>query len=326
MINVKNLPIGEVLKEYGYITEEQLQGALEYQKEHRGKRLGTVLIERGYITESQMLEALGQRLHLQQVSLSGAQIDINAVACIPENLAEQYCMLGMKIEGKNLTVAMNDPLNFFGVEDVRQATGYHISILLSEEAPLRRAIHYYYSEISARKAAEKANTILRETPAPELETPDGEGDAPIIQLLNSLVQRAYNTNASDIHIEPFENKTLVRMRIDGTIVDYVTLQKGIHASLIARIKIVSDLDIAEKRLPQDGHCQIRVDRGPVNIRVSLIPTVYGEKAVLRLLANNVQIDCQETYGMAEEDYRRFSEIMRSPNGIIYITGPTGSGI
>ena len=104
MINVKNLPIGEVLKEYGYITEEQLQGALEYQKEHRGKRLGTVLIERGYITESQMLEALGQRLHLQQVSLSGAQIDINAVACIPENLAEQYCMLGMKIEGKNLTV------------------------------------------------------------------------------------------------------------------------------------------------------------------------------------------------------------------------------
>ena len=325
MINVKNLPIGEVLKEYGYITEEQLQGALEYQKEHRGKRLGTVLIERGYITESQMLEALGQRLHLQQVSLSGAQIDINAVACIPENLAEQYCMLGMKIEGKNLTVAMKDPLNFFGVEDVRQATGYHISILLSEEAPLRRAIHYYYSEISARKAAEKANTILREPPAPELETPDGEGDAPIIQLLNSLVQRAYNTNASDIHIEPFENKTLVRMRIDGTIVDYVTLQKGIHASLIARIKIVSDLDIAEKRLPQDGHCQIRVDRGPVNIRVSLIPTVYGEKAVLRLLANNVQIDCQETYGMAEEDYRRFSEIMRSPNGIIYITGPTGSG-
>lgn len=325
MASVKNLPIGEVLREYGYITEEQLEDALAYQRENREKRLGTVLIERGYITERQMLEALGQRLHLKQVVLSDVPVQVEAVACIPRQMAERYCMLGLKIENRVLTVAMNDPLNFFGVEDVRQITGYDISILLSEEAPLRQAITYYYSEVSAREAAEKANTSMKNADVEELEAPDGEGDAPVIQLLNSLVQRAYNTNASDIHIEPFEDRTLVRMRIDGTIVDYVTLQKGIHAALIARIKIVSELDIAEKRLPQDGQCQIRVDSGLLNIRVSLIPTIYGEKAVLRLLANNARIDHRETYGMIEEDYRKFTEIMRSPNGIIYITGPTGSG-
>ncbi len=325
MAEMKGLPIGEVLKEYGYITQEQLQSALDYQKTQKGKRLGEVLIELGYITERQMLEALGQRLDLQQVSLSDAHVDVAAVACIPRHLAEKYCMLGLRIKDGVLTVAMNDPLNFFGVEDVRQAAGYDVSIMLAEEEPIRRSINYYYAEVSAREAAAKANTSMKASAVEELEVEDGEGDAPIIQLLNSLVQRAYNTDASDIHIEPFEDKTLVRMRIDGTIIDYVTLQKGIHASLIARIKIVSDLDIAEKRIPQDGHCQIRVDRGPVNIRVSLIPTIYGEKAVLRLLANNARIDHRGTYGMNDEDYRRFSEIMQAPNGIIYITGPTGSG-
>ena len=325
MADVKNLPIGEVLKEYGYITEEQLQDALACQKEHSGKRLGAVLIERGYITESQMLEALGQRLHLEKIVLSSDQVSLEAVARIPRAMAEKYCMLGLGIDGRVLTVAMNDPLNFFGVEAIGQVTGCEIRIRLCEERPLRRAINYFYSEISAREAAEKANTSLKEEQVEELAVEDGEGDAPIIHLLNSLVQRAYNTNASDIHIEPFENKTLVRMRIDGTIVDYVTLQKGLHASLIARIKIVSDLDIAEKRMPQDGHCQIQVDAGPVNIRVSLIPTIYGEKAVLRLLANNARIDHRETFGMLEEDYHKFQEIMRAPNGIVYLTGPTGSG-
>jgi len=148
---------------------------------------------------------------------------------------------------------------------------------------------------------------------------------PIIKLLNSLVHRAYTTNASDIHIEPFEDKTLVRMRIDGTIVDYVTLQKGLHSSLIARIKIVGGMDIAERRIPQDGHCKIKVDGIPINIRVSVIPTVYGEKAVLRLLASQSVISHSRTYGMEETDYEKFSKMLRSPNGIIYLTGPTGSG-
>ena len=140
-----------------------------------------------------------------------------------------------------------------------------------------------------------------------------------------LVQRAYTTTASDIHIEPFEDNTIVRMRIDGVIVDYVTLQKGLHASLIARIKILSNLDIAERRVPQDGHFRTRVGEEMVNIRVSVIPTVFGEKAVLRLLAGNAVIENVGSYGMIPEDYEKFRKILKSPNGIIYITGPTGSG-
>ena len=143
--------------------------------------------------------------------------------------------------------------------------------------------------------------------------------------LNSLLDRGYNTNASDIHIEPFEDKTLVRMRIDGTIVDYVTLQRSLHPSLIARIKIMSNLDIAEKRIPQDGHFRIRLEGENVNVRVSVIPTVFGEKAVLRLLSSNSVIAHADQYGMDIKTYRRFQEMLRSPNGIIYLTGPTGSG-
>lgn len=325
MAGMKNLPIGEVLRENGYITQEQLEQALETQKLDRSKRLGAVLIELGFITEKQMLEALGQRLHLEQAELAEIRVEMKAVRCIPQRLAEQYCMLGLALKDHTLTVAMNDPLNFYGVEDIRQLTGYDIRILLAEEQPLRRAIHFYYSEVAAREATEKANTSMEQEKVQELDVEEGEGDAPIIRLLNSLVQRAYNRNASDIHIEPFEDQTMVRMRIDGTIVDYVTLKKGLHASLIARIKIISDLDIAEKRVPQDGHCMIRVNGEQVNIRVSLIPTIYGEKAVLRLLAGNTQIDHAQTYGMCEEDYQKFQEILQSPNGIIYITGPTGSG-
>ena len=143
--------------------------------------------------------------------------------------------------------------------------------------------------------------------------------------ISRLIDRAYNTNASDIHIEPFEDKTTVRMRIDGVIVEFVTLQKNLHASLIARIKILGNMDIAERRIPQDGHFRMKVAGEYVNIRVSVIPTVFGEKAVLRLLANNSNIDYPETFGMHEEDYKKLKSMLGSPNGIIYFTGPTGSG-
>ena len=190
--------------------------------------------------------------------------------------------------------------------------------------PLKKAIRYYYSEISAKKAASKANETTRSV-VEEMEVEDGDGDTPVINLLNSLIQRAYSAGASDIHIEPFEDKTLVRMRVDGTIVEYVTLKVNVHNSLIARIKILSELDIAERRKPQDGHFKVRQPDGYLNIRVSMIPTVFGEKAVLRLLSGNARIDNSATMGMLKEDYEKFLKMMQSPNGIIYLTGPTGSG-
>ncbi|MGF7011191.1 type IV pilus assembly protein PilB [Lachnospiraceae bacterium PF1-22] len=327
MANIKNIPIGELLKESGYISEEQIQQALAYQKENRGKRLGEILISLGFVTERQTLEALAQRFELKIVDLSNYEVDVEAVAKIPKQLAEKYSMLAIEQSPEGLVVATSDPLDFYGFEDVRQVTGMQLDTVLCEKEIIRGAISYYYSEVSAKQAAKKANTStdgIEEIPL-DLDINEEDGDAPIVNLLNSLVARAYSVNASDIHIEPFETKSNVRMRIDGTIVDYVTLQKSLHASLIARVKILSDLDIAERRIPQDGHFRTKIGEEFVNVRVSVIPTVFGEKAVMRLLASGGNIDYPSTYGMLEDDFEKFTAMLKSPNGILYITGPTGSG-
>lgn len=320
----KNLKIGDVLIEQGYLTKEALEDALEFQKSSSGKRLGEVLIEQGYITENQMLQAMAAKMDCQVINMDSITIDIDAVEKIPVQMAEKYVMLAVGYVNGRLQVVLNDPLNFYGLEDVRQITGQELVILLSEKAPLEKAIRYYYSEISAKKAASKANETTKSV-VEEMEVEDGDDDTPVINLLNSLIQRAYSAGASDIHIEPFEDKTLVRMRVDGTIVEYVTLKVNVHNSLIARIKILSELDIAERRRPQDGHFKVRQPDGYLNIRVSMIPTVFGEKAVLRLLSGNTRIDNSATMGMIQEDYEKFQKMLKSPNGIIYLTGPTGSG-
>ncbi len=320
----KNLKIGDVLKEQGYLTDEDLKKALEVQKNSSGKRLGEVLIEQGYITENQMLQAMAAKMDCQVVSIDNLSIDMTAVRKIPKQVAEKYCMLAIGNDGSRLQVVVNDPLNFYGLEDVRQITGQELVIYLCEKLALEKAIRYYYAEISAKIAAIKANEDM-EPVVEEMEVEDGEDDTPVINLLNSLIQRAYSAGASDIHIEPFEDKTLVRMRVDGTIVEYVTLKTSVHNSLIARIKILSELDIAERRRPQDGHFRSKQPDGYLNIRVSVIPTVFGEKAVLRLLSGNARIDNSSTMGMLQEDYVKFQRMLQSPNGIIYLTGPTGSG-
>lgn len=229
----------------------------------------------------------------------------------------------------SLEIVTNDPLNYFAFEEVRQLTGCHVVIRLSELGPLQSAIRYYYAEVGAQQAAQTANEGFAGSDAELVrieESESGDPEAPIVKLLSSLLDRAVSTGASDIHIEPFEGKTRVRMRIDGTIVDYVTLERSVHQPLIARIKIMANLDIAERRLPQDGHFRIRAGQeGHVNIRVSLLPTVFGEKAVLRILAAAGHVDHAEHFGMDDDSYARFLPMLNSPNGIIYLTDPIGSG-
>lgn len=321
---MKNIRLGDVLVSGGVITEDQLGQALAYQKSHRDMRIGAILIEMGFVSEKQMLWALGQRLNLKTVDMSDITVDLAAVRKVPHPLAMKYKVLAVKSQDGELTVVTNDPLDFYALEDIRQVTGENLVLLLSEVKPLEAAIEYYYSEVEAKAAAETANQadIGR---IEELDIEDGDDDAPIIKLLTSLVQRAYATSASDIHIEPFEDKTYVRMRIDGVIVDYVTLQKTLHSTLIARIKIIAALDIAEKRIPQDGHFKTKIGDQNLNIRVSILPTVFGEKAVLRLLAATSYIDRSGQYGMNDSNYEKFARMLQHPNGIIYITGPTGSG-
>ena len=326
-----NLRIGEVLMERNYITQEQMEQALAYQKEHREKRVGQILIELGFVTEAQVLEALAARLGLEIVSIGQMQVDLTAVRMIPRELAEKQNLLAVGFADKSLEVVTNDPLNYFAFEEVRQLTGCQVVIRLSEMGPLQSAIRYYYAEVSARKAARTANdsdmaAAQTEDLAIDMTAEGGDLDAPIIRLLNSLVQRAVTTTASDIHIEPFEGETKVRMRIDGVIIDYVTLQRALHQPLIARIKIMSNLDIAEHRIPQDGHFRARLETGPdVNVRVSILPTVFGEKAVLRILSSNTYIKNANHFGMNDETYKRFLPLLNRPNGIVYLTGPTGSG-
>lgn len=323
-----NLRIGEILAERGYVDAWQMEQALAYQKEHRDKRVGQILIELKFVTEQQVLEALASRLELEIVDVASQQVDLEAVAMVDKELAEKNLFLPLSVKNRTMLLVTNDPLNYFALEEVRQQTGCYLQILLSEEKPLRQAISYYFAEVGARQAATKANAgfvadELDDFDLTELENVDEE--APIINLLNSLVERAIKSNASDIHIEPFDRETKVRMRIDGVILEYVSLQRNVHQPLIARIKIMANLDIAEKRIPQDGHFRVRTENGHVNIRVSIMPTVFGEKAVLRLLTSSGHLDHADQFGMDDESYRQFLPLLNCPNGIIYITGPTGSG-
>ncbi|MDF2567999.1 MAG: type secretion system protein [Oscillospiraceae bacterium] len=324
---MKNIPIGEVLIDYGYITQEQLERALEQQSKDKSKRLGAILIESGYLTETQMLEALGQRLQMQLVTLETYPIKIEAVERIPKQLAIKYNLIGISEKDGNLIVAVSDPLNFYAVEDIRQVTNMTLHIVLSEAKSITSAIEYFYAEIEAQKAVTQIrytidDSVIEAAAEAEVET---ENSAPVVKLLNSLLVKGYNTNASDIHIEIFESQTVIRMRVDGSIVDYVTLSSGLHSSLIARIKILANLDIAEKRMPQDGHFKTTIEGFEMNVRVSLIPTVYGEKAVIRFLYTNTQIDNMYYFGMNESNYKKMITMLKNPHGIIYLTGPTGSG-
>lgn len=322
---MKNIPIGEVLKEDGCISQKQLDEALRYQKSS-GKRLGSILIDLGFVTEKQVLEALGKRLGLSMASLSRSSVDINAVSKIPRQIAVKYNAVSVKEDNGRLIVAMSDPLDFYAQEDIKQITGMPVEIVLAESDSIKNTISRAYSEAEARIAAHQASISATENQIPETEILDDDNDVPVIKLINSLLEMGDNRNISDIHIEPFEENTSVRIRKDGLIIDYVTLSKSVHQSVIARIKIMADLDIAEKRLPQDGHFKTVINNSAINIRVSVIPTVFGEKAVLRFLSSDSKLlDNYSQFGMENHEFNIVSKMLSAPYGIIYITGPTGSG-
>lgn len=324
---MKNIPIGEVLKEYGYITEENIHEALMYQKTEQGagKRLGVLLLELGFVSERQVLEALGKKLEYPLVDLDDYDIDADTVGKIPKQLASKYNAMLLSEKNNRFQIVMSDPLDFYAQEDIKQIVNAPLDIMLAETANVKKAIEYYYAEVSAKQAAQKANVSAVDFQLPTVEMEDGDDDVPVIKLINSLLARGYSTNVSDIHIEPFETFTQVRMRIDGLIVDYVTLSKSLHNSIVARIKIMSNLDIAEKRVPQDGNFRTMVENFDISIRVSVIPTVHGEKVVMRYLSSDTVIDKAGHFGMDAEAYEKISKMLSAPNGIIYITGPTGSG-
>ena len=323
---MQNIPIGQVLTQCGFVTEEQVKEALAYQKTHPEMRIGMIFLELGYVTESQLLEALSKRMDLELIDFSDFIIEAAAVEKLPRQIAERYNLIAISLSGGSLKISMSDPLNFYAVEDVRQIVQMPVIVTLAPAHAIQDAIEYHYAEIDAKAAARRINEVVA-TAGMTLDIDDGDAsdEAPVVQVLNSLLVRGYSNNASDIHIEPFETHVSVRMRVDGVITDYVTLARSVHQSLIARVKILANLDIAERRLPQDGHFKVNLSGVEMNARISIIPTVFGEKAVIRFLSMQVRVDHYHSFGMAEENYNKFKKMLESPHGIIYITGPTGSG-
>ena len=327
MAETKQIRIGDLLKEYGYLDDDQIEKALVHQKENN-IRLGQSVIALGYVTEKEVLEALSHKLGLPLVNLETSKIDTNAVAKIPRSIAEKNCAIGFSEEGGALNLAINDPLDMYAIEEIQRISQMPVNIYIATKSDILVAISHHYGEVEAREAVSKVDTQMSAL-FPEIEQINsvdlGDDATPVVNLLNTLMLRGYNNGASDLHIEPFETYSRIRMRVDGALVDYSDIPKNIHPALIVRLKIMSSLDIAEKRLPQDGHFRVNLSGVDMNVRLSVIPTVYGEKAVLRFLSTNSAIDFAGHFGMIDDDYEKFLDILANPNGIIYITGPTGSG-
>lgn len=267
------------------------------------------------------------KYRIDRVDLPAYHVDELAVEKIPKQIAQKYSVIAIASDGGCLTVAVCDPMNLYAIEDIRLVTNMELKLVQADKEDIDHAIELYYSEIDLRIAADHAvwNAVPPENIFIQPDTGNLDDQAPIVRLLNNLLIRAYNTNVSDIHLEPFETGTTVRMRRDGMLLPYMTLSSVIHQGLVARTKILAQMDIAEKRRPQDGHFKITLNNYEVNVRVSFIPTAYGEKGVLRFLTTNTVIDHNDTFGMDEGNYQKMLRLLKHPSGIIYVTGPTGSG-
>lgn len=314
--------LGDLLLESGIITNEQLEKALSVQKK-TGERLGKVLINLGYVTEESMIEVLEFQLGVPHYNLHDMTISREIAATIPGSLAERYSVIPIKVENKKITLAMVDPTNFFALDDVRLASGMEVEPVIAAENEILRAIQQSYgvSEVM-EKAVSKLHKLEDATTANEVQAAE---DAPVISIVNSLISQAIKERASDIHIEPRDRDVRVRYRVDGVLREVATFPRYTHAAIISRVKIISEMDIAEKRLPQDGRVKIQEAGREVDIRVSTLPTILGEKVVMRILDKKAVILDIKGLGFSADNLRRYKQLYAQSYGMILVTGPTGSG-
>ncbi|NDI35407.1 GspE/PulE family protein [Chengkuizengella sediminis] len=313
--------LGDLLVDSGLITNEQLKQSLTEQKKSNLK-LGDLLIQQGIITEQQLIQVLEFQLGIPHVTLSTYQIDVNTVNIITEQTAKKYQAIPIRKIGKKLLVAMVDPLDFFSIEDLRLLTGFTIEPALITKDELQSAIASLYG------LHDSMNQILQDVEAVGEEIDENEitdKDSPVVRLVNEMIEQAVQLRVSDIHVDPMENRVLIRYRVDGILHTERTLPKNVQGILIARLKIMADLNIAERRMPQDGRIKINVDFKKVDIRVSTLPTIYGEKVVLRILDLSSSIKEIHHLDLNEDNLFNFRNMLQKPHGMILVTGPTGSG-
>ena len=325
--------LGELLLAAGTITQEELEKGLKLQKEQKG-RLGDVLISNGIITEQELIEALQMQLGIEFVDLTKLNIPTELAQVVPKNLAKQYTVVPIRAVKDELYLAMSDPLNFYAIEEVRKAVRRKVVPVLATKDAIEHSIQVLYGNEGAARAIEDMRREANAAEAtPEADTAfvstqlgeDNVSNAPTIRLVNSIIERAVIERASDIHLEPHETELLVRMRIDGIMQDILTVPRDLQSSVIARLKIMSGLNIAERRIPQDGRFNVRVKEKNIDLRVSTLPTVYGEKIVCRLLDKSGGRIKLESIGLTEEGLAAIKNLLKYRNGVILVVGPTGSG-
>ncbi|MDO6354204.1 ATPase, T2SS/T4P/T4SS family [Caloramator sp. CAR-1] len=318
--------LGEVLIEAGLITQEQLQKALTLQKSS-GKKLGEILVEQGFISEDQIIEVLEFQLGIPHVKLDRFPIEQDAVKLISEGIAKRHTLIPIKLEKDKLYVAMADPLNIFAIEDVQIYSGKNVQPVIAKSDEIKRQIDKYYGKQEALKAAEefKKESKVFKTERNKNAAEDESASAPIIKLVNSIFEQAINQRASDIHIEPFEEELKIKFRIDGILYEIMKMEIELHSALVARIKVLGNMDIAERRIPQDGRTSYTYFEQEYDMRISTLPTVYGEKVVIRIADKRAFLKDKTNLGFLKHDLELFGKIISSPHGIILVSGPTGSG-
>jgi len=325
--------IGELLLREQLITTDQLKRAIDEQKK-TGGRLGYNLTRLGYITEKDLTGFLSRQYGIPTIDLSTHEVDHEIVKLIPEDVAQKYQVIPVNRTGSTLVVAMADPSNIFAIDDIKFLTGYNVEPLVSSDASIKAAIEKYY-EASEMGGLEG---VLTEFDEGEMEVVQDEeevdlsdlkkavDDAPVVKLVNLILTDAIKKGASDIHIEPYEKTFRVRYRVDGVLHEVMKPPIKLKNAIVSRIKIMSQLDIAERRLPQDGRIKLKLSKSKeMDYRVSVLPTLFGEKVVMRLLdKSNLQLDMTKL-GFEEQALKDFMGAIHKPWGIVLVTGPTGSG-
>lgn len=323
--------LAELLVQEKLLSKEKLQEALDIQKK-KNIPLREVLLRQGFVDETKLISALSRYLYMPTLSLSSYRIDQSLVAIVPQRIANQYCLVPISRMGDTLTVAMADPLNVFALDDLRLITGYKIDPVIALEKDILQAIRNAYhkneevSFLEEEVLRETGSAVFTESAPLELDTlRDETATAPIVKLVNLAISEALKRRASDIHIEPQESDLRIRFRIDGDLVNMFTIPKKNQNAIIARLKILSDLDITEIRLPQDGRFRIRFSHKEVDFRVSALPTGFGQKLVLRILDKSALSLGLDSLGFSSYALGLFKEAITKPYGMILVTGPTGSG-
>jgi len=323
--------LGDLLVSVGLVNEDQLQQALALQK-HGKKRLGSVLIDSGIISQKQLIEALEMQLGIEFVDLSKISIPPELSRAFSKNIAKRYGVVPVAIAKDELYLAMSDPLNFMAIEAVKTATRKRVIPMISTDDAVERAIATLYGNEGAARAIEEMEraTAPDAVPIATFSTSNlgGEEDvqsAPTIRLVNTIIERAATERASDIHLEPREDDLTVRMRIDGLMREILTVPKNLQSSVISRLKVMGSMDIAERKVPQDGRANVRIKRMDIDLRMSTLPTIYGEKIVIRLLDKSSKLLDKQAIGLSGDDLKKYLTLISNHSGVVLIVGPTGSG-